>query len=121
MLEETTRPEGYTECDPVYFYVTATTYEKDGVGYYDLVVANGSVVMSDSNRHCAFIFNKNGSDGEYVVSSDNKLVATVQNLRGDTLPSTGGVGTTLFYVIGAILVIGAGVVLVTKRRVNGEN
>ena len=35
---------------------------------------------------------------------------------GSTLPSTGGIGTTIFYVIGAILVIGAGVLLVTRKR-----
>jgi len=40
----------------------------------------------------------------------------VVNLAGTELPSTGGIGTTIFYVVGAILVIGAGVVLITKRR-----
>ena len=45
--------------------------------------------------------------------------ATVVNNPGTELPSTGGIGTTLFYAIGAILVLGAGVVLVTKRRVRG--
>ena len=40
----------------------------------------------------------------------------VTNQSGSVLPSTGGIGTTIFYVIGAILVIGAGVVLITKRR-----
>ena len=43
---------------------------------------------------------------------------TVENNTGSELPSTGGIGTTLFYVIGAILVIGAGVVLVTRRRMS---
>ena len=38
--------------------------------------------------------------------------------RSTELPSTGGIGTTLFYVFGSILVIGAGVVLVSKRKVN---
>lgn len=42
----------------------------------------------------------------------------VENNKGTVLPSTGGIGTTIFYVIGAILVIGAGVVLVTRRRMN---
>ena len=43
---------------------------------------------------------------------------TVTNNSGTELPSTGGIGTTIFYIIGAILVIGAGVVLVTRRRMN---
>jgi len=45
---------------------------------------------------------------------------TIDNKGGTTLPSTGGIGTTLFYLIGGLLVIGAGVVLVTRRRVNSE-
>ena len=45
---------------------------------------------------------------------------TVENNKGAVLPSTGGIGTTIFYIIGAILVIGAGVVLVTRRRMNAN-
>ena len=44
----------------------------------------------------------------------------IENNKGATLPSTGGIGTTIFYIIGAILVIGAGVVIVTKRRMNND-
>ena len=40
----------------------------------------------------------------------------VLNNTGSILPSTGGMGTTLFYIFGAILVIGSGVVLITKKR-----
>ncbi|MGN0362362.1 MAG: isopeptide-forming domain-containing fimbrial protein [Bilifractor sp.] len=38
--------------------------------------------------------------------------------KGSPLPSTGGIGTTIFYVVGSILVIGAGVLLVTRKRMN---
>jgi LPXTG-motif cell wall-anchored protein len=51
------------------------------------------------------------------LSADAVSIA-VENNQGAELPSTGGIGTTIFYVIGAILVIGAGVVLVTRRRMN---
>ncbi|MGN0355957.1 MAG: LPXTG cell wall anchor domain-containing protein, partial [Muricoprocola sp.] len=34
------------------------------------------------------------------------------------LPETGGMGTTIFYVVGAILVIGAGIVLITRKRMS---
>lgn len=40
----------------------------------------------------------------------------INNQSGAVLPSTGGIGTTIFYIIGAILVVGAGVVLVARRR-----
>lgn len=45
---------------------------------------------------------------------------TIKNLKGAELPSTGGMGTTIFYVVGAVLVIGAGVVLIARRRMNSE-
>ena len=44
----------------------------------------------------------------------------VENKTGTVLPSTGGVGTTMIYLIGGALVLGSGVVLVTKRRVKGK-
>lgn len=45
---------------------------------------------------------------------------SVANNSGSTLPSTGGMGTTILYTIGIILVLGAGVLLVTKRRMSAE-
>ena len=49
-----------------------------------------------------------------------KLTATanVSNQAGTLLPSTGGMGTTIFYVLGFVLVVGAGVLLVTKKRMS---
>ena len=44
----------------------------------------------------------------------------VENKTGTVLPSTGGAGTTMIYLIGGALVLGSGVVLVTKRRVKGK-
>jgi len=52
------------------------------------------------------------------TEADLHKTADVFNNKGSVLPSTGGIGTTIFYIIGAILVIGAGVVLVTRRRMN---
>lgn len=45
-------------------------------------------------------------------------IAKVANSTGAELPSTGGMGTTIFYVLGAVLVVGAGVLLVTKKRMS---
>ncbi len=44
----------------------------------------------------------------------------VENNTGSKMPVTGGIGTTIFYIIGAILVIGAGVLLVVRRRMNNS-
>lgn len=53
---------------------------------------------------------------------DNKPITEVdvENKTGTVLPSTGGAGTTMIYLIGGALVLGSGVVLVTKRRVKGK-
>ena len=45
----------------------------------------------------------------------------VVNKAGTTLPSTGGMGTTIFYILGSILVVAAVVLLVTKKRMNDAN
>ena len=42
----------------------------------------------------------------------------IENKYGTELPSTGGMGTTIFYIIGSVLVIGAVVLLVTKKRMS---
>ena len=49
------------------------------------------------------------------------LSTNVVNQSGAELPSTGGMGTTLFYVLGGVLVLAAVVLLVTKKRMRSEN
>lgn len=44
----------------------------------------------------------------------------VVNKKGSSLPETGGIGTTIFYVVGVILMLGAGVLLVTKKRMSSN-
>ena len=46
------------------------------------------------------------------------LPMNVVNNQGTQLPSTGGIGTTIFYIVGGLLVIGAAVVLVARRKAN---
>ena len=55
---------------------------------------------------------------ENNYNADRTGTKAVSNTPGKQLPATGGIGTTIIYAIGAILVIGAGVVLVTRRRMN---
>lgn len=49
------------------------------------------------------------------------VALTVTNNQGATLPETGGMGTTLFYVIGGLLVVGAGILLVVRFRMRASN
>lgn len=57
-------------------------------------------------------------NGAIKVDPEPTAVTEVKvlNQTGSILPSTGGMGTTLFYIFGAILVVGSGVVLITKKR-----
>lgn len=70
-------------------------------------------------------YNKLANDQAVIITGattvDGKLtyttvVAKINNQSGAELPSTGGIGTTLFYVVGGVLVVGAAVLLVTKKR-----
>ena len=54
------------------------------------------------------------------VEDNNTLSTTIINKAGVKLPETGGIGTTIFYTLGAVLVVGAGVLLVTKKRMDTE-
>ena len=57
-----------------------------------------------------------GSDGKTLTLTP--VTAEIENKSGTELPSTGGMGTTIFYVVGSILLIGAAVLLITKKRMN---
>ncbi|MBQ8076486.1 MAG: LPXTG cell wall anchor domain-containing protein, partial [Oscillospiraceae bacterium] len=67
-------------------------------------------------------YNKMNPDTVDVPPNGSKTfdAQNVENNKGTQLPSTGGIGTTIFYIVGAVLVIGAGVVLVTRRRMNDQ-
>lgn len=60
------------------------------------------------------------NDGNVTVDGANADPVKVLNKTGTVLPSTGGMGTTMIYLIGGVLVLGSGVVLATKRRVKGK-
>ncbi|HFI2440003.1 TPA: isopeptide-forming domain-containing fimbrial protein [Streptococcus suis] len=55
-----------------------------------------------------------------TTSKDGKLSANVVNKKGSILPSTGSVGTTLFYTFGSLFAIVAMVLLITKKRIDSE-
>lgn len=61
-------------------------------------------------------YNKLDADKEFTITVDNQLVVEIANNTGSELPSTGSIGTTIFYVAGSILLVGAAVLLITKKR-----
>lgn len=65
-------------------------------------------------------YNKLASRQPVEIKTGAKVAVEVEveNNAGSELPSTGGIGTTLFYVIGGLLMVGAVVVMVTKKRIS---
>ena len=61
-------------------------------------------------------YNPTTDDTDVTPAKSSVVQTEIANNKGSVLPSTGGIGTTIFYVIGAILVVGATVVLVSKKR-----
>lgn len=94
-LYETKAPAGYNRLTAaVRFEITAT--------------------YSDAGDNCTSVTATVNNDVQSSVS------VNVRNNKGSTLPSTGGIGTTLFYVIGGGLMAVAAVLLVTKKRMNNK-
>ena len=111
-VTETKAPDGYNKLTaPVTLtpqLMTTAIYTASGTIYYD---ADGNVVSAQSSSTSSKEVEKNLTDLD-----ENAL--EVENNAGTELPSTGGMGTTMFYVFGAILMVVAAVLLVTKRRMN---
>jgi fimbrial isopeptide formation D2 family protein/LPXTG-motif cell wall-anchored protein len=79
--------------------------------------------IAAGNTTCTWTYTKNAAAGDNNAAPANANVTdagiieiNVVNQSGPELPSTGGIGTKIFYTMGAVLVIGAGVVLVSRKR-----
>ena len=62
------------------------------------------------------------SDGTVTANGGtvSSNVLTVENAKGSIMPTTGGIGTTIFHVAGAGLAIGAAILLISKKRMNNN-
>ena len=109
-LSETKAPAGYNPIEPVYFKIEATHNATSG-----LSVLTGTATTADGT-----VINDNPPISFTPVLVDGTLTADVKNAKGDPLPSTGGIGTTIFYVGGGALVAVAGVFLIAKKRMSSK-
>ena len=103
-MTETTTPTGYNTITPIEFTISAE-----------------HEVESDEPK----LTSLSGKDktGEVTFTPDKdagSLTTDIENKKGSVLPSTGGRGTTMIYIIGAALVITAGVVLVMRKKMSSD-
>ena len=128
VIDKTTIPTeinatGYVDANGV------LTFEGLGAGEYEiteLVAPQGYNLLKDPIKlvitadaaldKCTWTVTANGdklfADNEYLYA------LTVENSAGTELPSTGGIGTTIFYIVGSLLAVGAVILLVTKKRMD---
>lgn len=105
--------------------ITLTTDENgkiaiDGLDadtYYlrEIKAPDGYNKLTDDEKVIITGATKDENSGKLTYTT---VIAKINNNSGTELPSTGGMGTTIFYVIGSILVLGAAVLLVTRKRMN---
>lgn len=100
-LTECVAPDGYNLLDKDVKITITAEYSPDGKTITKLTVTVDDAETSDGNM------------------ASGELEVTVKNFSGIELPSTGGIGTTIFYTLGGLLAVGAAVFLVTKKRMSG--
>ncbi len=109
-LTETKAPAGYNKIDPIYFTVTAT-HTNDGDSK-PLQLTELIATETDQDG------NKKDNGLVFTQLAHDTLSIDVVNKAGTPLPATGGMGTTVFYVIGTVLALGAAIALIAKKRVS---
>lgn len=99
MIKEIITPAGYNSIEPIKFTVTAD-----------------HEIKADDPK----LTELTGGD-KFTGSVDHStLTIEIQNRMGSTLPGTGGIGTTIFYVIGGGLMVAAAILLITKKRMENR-
>lgn len=118
-------------------YRVATAAEKAAEGFVSATIKAGKVTIKGLDSGTYYLEETKAPAGYNVLAErvevkidHANLTATVKggtyvsggvqviNQTGAELPSTGGIGTTIFYVVGGLLVVAAGVLLVTRKRMS---
>ena len=108
-LTETVTPAHYNTIDPITFTVNAAhEIEWDSISIRDDVLTS----LSGNKLSGEITFDVDKTAGSLTTNVVNKI--------GTTLPGTGGIGTTIFYVIGGGLMAAAAILLITKKRMENH-
>lgn len=118
-LRETKTPTGFNSIPDVYFKIEALHSgdgtSEDAATVTELKVTqvkeDGTPLAEGDTITLTFTANK----------EDGSAATDVVNRSGAQLPETGGIGTTIFYIVGGLLTVGAVVLLVTKKRMSVDS
>lgn len=118
-LTETKVPDGYNKMADVLFTVTA-----------DHRVTVVELNVKDDSRYTVLESLSGSAEGDVITLTAPKetetnritgdLTSQVVNKSGATLPETGGIGTTIFYVLGGMMFVGAALILVVRRKAEAD-
>lgn len=118
-LKETKAPEGYSLNTEVYKIVIAATYSKStdkkeaGLLTGWTITINNVTIATEEGRVSEFTVDHGTIDGETIVIEGTDI----QNTKLSSLPSTGGIGTTIFTIGGClIMIIAAGLFFASRRK-----
>jgi fimbrial isopeptide formation D2 family protein/LPXTG-motif cell wall-anchored protein len=115
-LVESKTPNGYDGIDDIIFTIASTITNSK--------LTNLNAKRVESNTSEASLENDNTAAASVQKSEFTVVVSTgtvrteIENLKGGVLPTTGGMGTTLFTVCGIVLMLGASILLVTRKRMS---
>lgn len=108
-------------------YTLTETEAPAGYNKLDYTIPVKATKMTASTTTTTIYFDDDGNIVDEVTGNPETIdfdvpvaAVNVVNEAGAQLPSTGGMGTVMFYVLGGVLVVAAGVLLVTKRRMKDD-
>lgn len=113
VIVETAIPEGYNAFASSEFEITSTVTETGGI---TTLTGGAPFINTNPGEDRAVEFTK--KNGSKHALDSGELYGEIVNKSGAVLPSTGGIGTVIFYAIGSLLVIGCGIVLISRKRTN---
>ena len=115
-LKETKTPDNYSAIADVEFTISATISSKTGgvAGSNEYEISALSITSSDSNVDV----NKKATETSAANTQTGTVYTNIKNSPTSTLPTTGGIGTKIFYVVGGIMMVASLALLFLKKRVS---
>lgn len=112
-LKETKAPAGYIKDTGEHTVVISAEYNDDTTLKSYKITIDGADIAT-------YTATTNAEEEIVITPGDNNQSFPINDPKGAELPSTGGIGTIIFYTLGSLLVIGCGIVLISRRRMENN-